>query len=265
MRKTVFSKKVVSENTWMITGGGCTCYLLIGENEAVAIDTGYAKENIQQYMQALTDKPVKRCLNTHGHFSHTGGNGYFERTYMTSHALMAATVPYEECNPEDYCLRYPITILVDKDIIDLGGRKLEVIEIPAHSIGSVAYLDKKNKMLFTGDEVGEVSLIWKDKRQPYVEDFAANMERLMQIEKWFQTILTGHGNQAYSKKILYDSYENGKKIIQETAEWDVLTDDDMNAIGHYIPEIQYKRKSVYGQSMILFDKRFIKREKKRKV
>lgn len=259
MKTMVFSKKAISENTWMITGGGCTCYLLIGENEAVAIDTGYAKENIQQYMQELTDKPVKRCFNTHGHFSHAGGNGYFERTYMTSHALMTATVPYEECDPADYRLSYPITILVDKDIIDLGRRNLEVIEIPAHSIGSVAYLDKQNKMIFTGDEVGEVSLIWKDKKQPYVEDFVANMERLMKLEKDFQYILTGHGDQMYGKELLYDSYENGKKIMQEN-NWENLTEEDRKAIGHPIPERQYKRKSVYGQSTVLFDMRFIRRD-----
>ncbi len=258
MDTEVFSKKAISSNTWMITGGGCTCYLLIGENEAVAIDTGYAKENIQQYMQEMTDKPVKRCLNTHGHFSHTGGNGYFERTYMTSHALMTATVPYEECDPADYRLRYPITILVDKDIIDLGGRKLEIIEIPAHSIGSVAYLDKQNKMLFTGDEVGEVALIWKEKLQPYVEDFVANMECLIKLENNFQYILTGHGAEVYSKRLLYDSYENGKKIMNEK-NWEKLTEEDMNAIGHHIPEGEYKRKSVYGQSRVLFDMRFIRR------
>ena len=58
--------------TWLIRGCGCTSYLLVGSIQGVVIDTGYASENIQEYAQSLTDKPVEIAANTHGHFDHTG-------------------------------------------------------------------------------------------------------------------------------------------------------------------------------------------------
>ena len=49
-------------------------------------DTGYASENIQEYAQSLTDKPVEIAANTHGHFDHTGGNGWSKCAFMSAKA-----------------------------------------------------------------------------------------------------------------------------------------------------------------------------------
>jgi len=45
----------------------------------------------------------------------------------------------------------PTALLHDGDIIDLGGRRLEVICTPGHSPGSMCLLDRQNRILFTGD------------------------------------------------------------------------------------------------------------------
>jgi glyoxylase-like metal-dependent hydrolase (beta-lactamase superfamily II) len=39
----------------------------------------------------------------------------------------------------------------DGDVIDLGGRKLEVLATPGHTPDSVSLLDRANGLLFTGD------------------------------------------------------------------------------------------------------------------
>lgn len=41
--------------------------------------------------------------------------------------------------------------VADGDIIDLGGREIEVAFIPGHSPDSVILVDKKNRMMMTGN------------------------------------------------------------------------------------------------------------------
>lgn len=258
----VFSSKIISENTWIIHGEGCTSYLLIGEEEAIAIDTGFATDNIRDYMQTLTDKPVTKCFNTHGHFDQTGGNGFFERAYMTAEALKTAIVPYASLADKNYPLQYPITIISEGEQIDLGNRCLEVIEIPAHSPSSVAFLDIDNRMLFSGDEIGHVTLIWlmMDGGQPYVEDYVYNMEKLKKREKDFDIILTTRGDKAYDKTLLENCLNNGKKILEGyMGEKMELTGNE--AVDFYLPEQEFKRRAIWKDTSICFDSRYVKRDK----
>ena len=43
------------------------------------------------------------------------------------------------------------TSLSDGDVIDLGGRLLDVIHIPGHTMGSVLLLDRDTRVLLSGD------------------------------------------------------------------------------------------------------------------
>ena len=56
---------------------GCDSYLLLGEREAIMIDAGMSRRDIRAYVSTLTDLPVTKVINTHSHFDHTGGNGFF--------------------------------------------------------------------------------------------------------------------------------------------------------------------------------------------
>ena len=42
----------------------------------------------------------------------------------------------------------------DGKVFDLGGRTLEAILVPGHSKGSCCFLDKVDRILFTGDNWG---------------------------------------------------------------------------------------------------------------
>jgi len=181
MPETIFRAKVLCRNTWLIHGDGCTSYLVVGDNVGVVIDTGFATENIQEFAQTLTEIPVTIAANTHGHFDHTGGNGWFERAYMSINALEIAKVPYPSKRKLDYPLDYLVTIVGEGDQIDLGNRVLKVFEIPAHAPSSIAFLDAKERILFSGDEVAKgVMLYWQQTEpQPTVEQHARNMEKLM--------------------------------------------------------------------------------------
>ena len=59
----------------------------------------------------------------------------------------------ENINPETWSIppSPPTTTFEDGQIFDLGNRTLEVVYTPGHSPGSVCLLDKKNRILFSGD------------------------------------------------------------------------------------------------------------------
>ena len=50
----------------------------------------------------------------------------------------------------------PSKVLTDHDIIDLGGRQVEVFHTPGHSPGHLCFWEKDTGYLFTGD------LVYKD-------------------------------------------------------------------------------------------------------
>ena len=39
------------------------------------------------------------------------------------------------------------------DVLDLGGRRLEIIHLPGHTPGSIALLDTANRVLISGDPI----------------------------------------------------------------------------------------------------------------
>ena len=53
----------------------------------------------------------------------------------------------------------------DGNSIDLGGRRLEVIEIPGHTPGSIAILDVERRILFSGDTVQDGSIFLRPHAQ----------------------------------------------------------------------------------------------------
>jgi hydroxyacylglutathione hydrolase len=123
-------------------------YLVEGTEKAALIDTGMGSGDLPGYVRTLTKLPVI-VLITHGHGDHTGQAGQFETIYF----------PQKEAGS-----KLPFNIsrtmpLADGQKIDIGGKELEVIEIPGHTTGSVAFLDAKDRMIFTGDAIGS-GYVW---------------------------------------------------------------------------------------------------------
>ena len=148
-----FKSTLVAPGTWQILSDGDYTYLAEGEDEALVIDSGYGAGNIREYCQSLTKKPVKNIVNTHDHFDHTANNSYFERAYMSAETKRKATIPFPSFDGIRFPRDYPIEIIGDGYKFQLGNRELEVFEIPDHASGSLALLDKRERILFSGDEV----------------------------------------------------------------------------------------------------------------
>jgi hydroxyacylglutathione hydrolase len=255
---TSMTAQLLCEDTWLIGFDGCTGYLVVGEERGVLIDTGFGTEDVRAFVQALTAKPVVWAANTHGHFDHTGGNGWFELAYMSARAAEIAKTPYPSKSRLSYPLDYPIKIVSEGDKIELGGRDLEVIEIPAHAPSSVAFLDSRRRLMFTGDEAAPfVMLYWQqDEPQPTVEQYARNMEKLLKRRGEFDQICWGHGEGLLGAWLVEVCLENARRILSGIeGEAMVLGDDGPEDFVMY--GIESKRVSAYKGASIGYDTRYI--------
>lgn len=148
-----YESRLIAPGTWQISSDGDYFYLVEGENEALVIDGGYGCGNTRAYCQSLTDKPVRRIANTHDHFDHTANNCYFDCAYMAEETRPLATIPFPSFSGIVFPRDYPVEVIGEGYVFDLGGRKLEVFQIPDHAVGSLAFLDSREGILFCGDEL----------------------------------------------------------------------------------------------------------------
>lgn len=88
---------------------------------------------------------------------------------------------------------YEIIIVGDGFKIDLGNREIETFVIGGHSPDSTAYLDKKMRLLFVGDNIGKAPLEYKcADPQPSALRYAINVSKLMARREEYDWVLRGH-------------------------------------------------------------------------
>lgn len=135
------------------------CYILHEGSDAVVIDPGETKP-VQEFLLAhgLTCQMI---LNTHGHIDHICGNLELQKVTGASITIGTEDAPMLD-NPMlcgaalfGWSLdSHKADILVsDGDTTGLGSMLFEVLATPGHSPGSRSFLDRTNKVLFTGDLV----------------------------------------------------------------------------------------------------------------
>ena len=172
-----------------------TGYLVTGTEKALVIDTMNGYEDVNALAKTYTDLPIT-VVNTHGHPDHIYGNIYFNEVYL---------------NPADYELAEkwfadpeftsaikgtglkPAAFLPVKegDVFDLGGIQLEVYELAGHTRGGIVLLDRRDRILFTGDSIIEQTWLQLDESLTPAE-FYKNLDRLQFLRPEFDSILTGH-------------------------------------------------------------------------
>ena len=153
-------------------------YLLNGDKYSLLIDTGLGIENIYNEVVKLTAKPII-VVATHIHWDHIGGHKYFDDFYVHQDEAkwvdgefplpLSLVKEYvkERCdlpkmfNIDDYQIFQgtPKKLLKDMDVIDIGGRCINVIHTPGHSPGHMCFYEKNTQYLFTGDLVYKGMLI----------------------------------------------------------------------------------------------------------
>lgn len=267
-----FNARFLTPDTVVISGDGCDCYLLTADDEAIMIDAGESTANIRDFAQTLTDKPLRAVVNTHSHFDHTGGNGYFDVIYGTEGISKSAKNAMGD--PVDqYPLNYEFTIVKDGDILPLKGRPLTLIELDCHAPGNLAILDTTRRILFPGDELecaqvlllpgyAEIPGQIHAKPAASVETYHRAMLKLKAYEGDFDMICPGHNGTPIDKSYL-DRYITLAEAVMGglIGSPDVRSRSYDGSMPHFpYPDAGYRRAEMNGCSLVYHEKLIFDRD-----
>lgn len=154
---------------WENKNNGVAEYVIVGDDKAMLIDTGYGGNGLFEEVKKITDKPLV-TVNSHYHPDHSADNRYFGKVYVNAPDIpvdgqsdftkMIDTLvkgfppagkvigrvfpPFDDSEVEYIPMN-------DGDVFDLGGRTVTVYECHGHTRGSVMFTESKTNSLFTND------------------------------------------------------------------------------------------------------------------
>ncbi|MCR5324087.1 MAG: MBL fold metallo-hydrolase [Lachnospiraceae bacterium] len=201
----------INENTWRIEDGMVRFFVFEGEERALLIDSGMNTPDAAELAGSVTSKPLS-MLNTHADRDHISGNGAFDKCYMS---------PDEEANFREAGGSAEIIPIREGDIIDLGNRPLEIIDIPGHTPGSVAILDIGRKALVSGDSVQNGNIFMFGKYRSF-ESYIKSLNKLLTYRERFDTIYPSHGSFPVEPDLIGKLIGGAERIVNGQAEGKIV-------------------------------------------
>ena len=191
-------------------------YVVIGRERALVIDTGTGVRNPAEVVATLTDLPYNVVL-THGHVDHAGGMRYYSTVYVhpADRPLAKSLTVRDRADYAQRMRRACVSSVTQNAIqaiaspapapqllplqsgvsFDLGGRRLETIELPGHTDGSVCFYDETDGILFSGDSCNVMQLLdyHPQGRQVRLERWLGALERCLNQCPNVSLFCAGHG------------------------------------------------------------------------
>ncbi len=176
-------------------------YLIIGEEQALMWDTGLGIFDLRGMAEKITDLPLT-VLVSHVHYDHIGGIAAFDRILCYNDPYVIASLEeglsheyFEDMSIlENYLIplpagldpetintpgQTPAGVVEDGDIIDLGGRPLEVMYTPGHSGYDIMLLDAAHHILFTADMYYPGPVIVETNSEEGLKDYSEIMKKVL--------------------------------------------------------------------------------------
>jgi glyoxylase-like metal-dependent hydrolase (beta-lactamase superfamily II) len=203
----------------------CNIWHVRGRDRDLVVDTGFGVASLVDELGSLLDRPVT-AVATHGHDDHIGSHHEFADVVV--HPLEAPLLldpPLDSLVPRHawgdelvdaieamgYRMDDPYFVdalpvghaldgfrqnpvpharhVVEGDVLDLGDRAFEVIELPGHSPGSIGLWDSRTGTLFSGDAIYDGPLL-DELPESSIDDYCETMERLMRLP--VEVVHAGH-------------------------------------------------------------------------
>ncbi|HRT52839.1 MAG TPA: MBL fold metallo-hydrolase [Flavobacteriales bacterium] len=159
MRITRFTFNPFDEYTWVLDNG----------REALLVDPGCSDADEQrelEYWLATNRLTPIRLLLTHAHLDHVLGCAWMHRRFGLLPELHRADLPLLEL-AERQGLMYgipcepppaPTKFLAPGDTITLGNERLEVLFVPGHAPGHIAFWHPEQRFVISGDVLFQRSI-----------------------------------------------------------------------------------------------------------
>ncbi|MBE6231455.1 MAG: MBL fold metallo-hydrolase [Bacteroidales bacterium] len=153
----------------------------------------------------ISSKGLKpECIMlTHGHFDHVTGVAQLSRFYGGIPVYMHPADRFTLENNDFFCRmfgapkpdRFDTEDIGDGSMIKVGTMTFEVLETPGHTVGGVCFLERKEKVLFSGDTLFAGAIGRTDHPGgDYDQIMKSIFEKLMILEGDI-TVIPGHGPQ----------------------------------------------------------------------
>ena len=202
----------------------------------VVIDPGFyteqEKEEFFNYIEKEALKP-EAVLITHAHFDHIFGVAEVCRrfgipAYMDPKETMCFEANREMIrglglrNPD---LSFSWTGIHEGMKIEVAGFCFEVISTPGHAPGAVCFLDRQQKLMFTGDTlfagtIGRTDLMFSN----YDDEIRSIMEKLILLEPDIR-FYPGHGPSSTIGR-----ERNGNPFLEPFNEPEEIFDEDIEPV-----------------------------------
>lgn len=175
------------------------CYIAGDEaaKEAFIIDPGAGFKRIKDEIALLKLKPIA-VINTHGHGDHILANDRFD-VPVWIHRLDAEFLLDHSKNLSGafgfpFAVKPAERLLEDKDILNLGQYKFEVIHTPGHTPGSICL--KADNIIFTGDTLFHEGVGRTDFSYGSEEDIKRSIKEKLLVLDDNCVIYPGHGSKS---------------------------------------------------------------------
>lgn len=148
-----FTFNALEENTYVLYDETGAC---------VIIDPGCYDKNEKQELTSFIEAnklQVKYLLNTHCHIDHVLGNAFVKRTYEVDLYIHKADEPVLRA-VQTYATSYGFVqyepteadhFLNEGDTVTFGNSSLEILFVPGHAPGHVAFYNKEQQFCISGD------------------------------------------------------------------------------------------------------------------
>ncbi len=137
-------------------------YVLHAEGEGIIVDPGCSDQNEQRELEGWLEAngvlPV-RLLLTHAHIDHVMGCAWLEERYGLKPELHRKDLPImqaAEMQGAMFGLRIdpppaPARFIEAGEVISLGDEHLDVLFVPGHAPGHIAFYNPKQRFILSGD------------------------------------------------------------------------------------------------------------------
>ncbi len=180
----------------------CTTIYLVGNEQALTIDSGYAIDRyrwyLKGYLAAVERSEIAMAGITHHHYDHSGNLKWAVEALDADIVVSKEAVPLLKGRlPKKRVER----IQPGKSIKLEGGPTVQVLHTPGHSVDSLCYYIEEEGVLFTGDTLlGSTTTTVQD-----LGAYRETLQRLLELPN-LNIICPGHGPLVYDPRERLQSY-----------------------------------------------------------
>jgi glyoxylase-like metal-dependent hydrolase (beta-lactamase superfamily II) len=189
-------------------------------------------------------------VNSHGHVDHDSGNNQFDQVYVGRFDEPDTHEPLSDSEKDRVIQNFftefleqggsidgwnpgpakKVLPLEEGDVIDLGSYRLQVIETPGHSLGSLALFEEKEGWLFTGDSMLTWEVWGQLDRSAVLSVYGSSMRKLANMQDKVSVVFPAHWEESRNPNHIkayelppevLSMYADGiERALESEAEWE---------------------------------------------